>query len=113
MGRASGHESAYAISQVQQPRSFYNSHMNIETFPTDDEVARAGAALVATKAREAIAARGLFRFAVSGGKTPWVMLGELGRENLPWDKIQIFQIDERIAPAGDPDRNLTHLRACL
>lgn len=87
--------------------------MNIEIFRTDDEVARAAAALVAQSARDAIAARGTFRFAVSGGKTPWVMLGELGKESLPWDKIQIFQIDERIAPAGDPDRNLTHLRGCL
>jgi 6-phosphogluconolactonase len=32
---------------------------------------------------------------------------------VPWDAVHVFQIDERIAPAGDPDRNLTHLRESL
>ena len=51
--------------------------------------------------------------AVSGGKTPWVMLRALANEQVPWDKVHVFQVDERIAPAGDPDRNLTHLRESL
>ena len=32
---------------------------------------------------------------------------------LPWSETAIFQVDERVAPAGDPDRNLTHLQASL
>src|SRR5205085_4855927 len=64
-------------------------------------------------AREAVAKRGIFTMAVSGGRTPWVMLRELANEQVPWDKVHVFQIDERIAPAGDPDRNLTHLRESL
>jgi 6-phosphogluconolactonase len=51
--------------------------------------------------------------AVSGGKTPWIMLRALAGEEVPWKDVHVFQVDERIAPAGDPDRNLTHLRASL
>ena len=51
--------------------------------------------------------------AVSGGKTPWQMLRALANENLPWPSVHIFQVDERIAPAGHADRNLTHLRESL
>jgi len=51
--------------------------------------------------------------AISGGHTPWQMLRDLADEQVPWKAVQVFQIDERIAPAGDPDRNLTHLRESL
>jgi 6-phosphogluconolactonase len=50
---------------------------------------------------------------VSGGHTPWVMLRALAGEEVPWKSIQVVQVDERVAPAGDPDRNLTHLRESL
>jgi len=76
-------------------------------------VARAGAAFVTDAAWAAIAARGKFLFAVSGGHTPWEMMRQLAATDLPWDRIHLFQVDERIAPAGDPDRNLTHLRESL
>ena len=49
-------------------------------------------------------------FAVSGGHTPWAMVAHLA-ETMPWEKVTIYQVDERVAPDGDPDRNLTHLRA--
>ena len=51
--------------------------------------------------------------AVSGGTTPWVMLRELAAMDVPWAGVHIVQVDERAAPDGDPDRNLTHLRDCL
>lgn len=51
--------------------------------------------------------------AVSGGHTPWVMLRALADEDVPWPSVHVFQVDERIAPAGDPDRNLTHLAESL
>ena len=87
--------------------------MKLEVFDDDDAVAKAAAATIAADARAAVAARGRFIMAVSGGKTPWVMLRELANEDVPWQNVHVFQIDERIAPAGDPDRNLTHLRASL
>lgn len=51
--------------------------------------------------------------AVSGGHTPWQMLRALAGEDVPWDAVHVTQVDERVAPAGDPDRNLTHLRESL
>jgi 6-phosphogluconolactonase len=38
------------------------------------------------------------------------MLRALAGEDVPWASVHLFQVDERIAPAGDPDRNFTHLR---
>ena len=87
--------------------------MKIEVLADADAVARAAAATIAADARAAVAARGRFLMAVSGGHTPWVMLRELANEEVPWNDVHVFQVDERIAPAGDPDRNLTHLRASL
>lgn len=80
----------------------------------DAEVAAArAAAIIAQDARVAVAARGRFTMAVSGGHTPWVMLRALANEEVPWANVHVFQVDERVAPAGDPDRNLTHLYESL
>jgi 6-phosphogluconolactonase len=87
--------------------------VKVETFNDADSVARAAAELIAADARAAVAARGRFAFAVSGGHTPWIMLHALADEDVPWPGVHVFQVDERVAPAGDPDRNLTHLRESL
>ena len=87
--------------------------MKLEVFDNDEAVAKAAAATIAADARTAVAARGRFIMAVSGGKTPWIMLRELANEEVPWKDVHVFQVDERIAPAGDPDRNLKHLRDSL
>jgi 6-phosphogluconolactonase len=87
--------------------------MKFEVFADADVVANEAAKFIATEARAAVAARGKFIIAVSGGKTPWQMLRDLAGEEVPWANVHVFQVDERIAPAGDPDRNLTHLRESL
>ena len=87
--------------------------MRIEVFAEATAVAKAAAGFIATEARAAVAARGRFVMAVSGGKTPWQMLRALADETVPWKNLHVVQVDERIAPAGDPDRNLTHLRESL
>jgi 6-phosphogluconolactonase len=87
--------------------------MKIEVLANDDAVAKAAAGVIAAEARAAVAARGIFTLAVSGGKTPWAMLKDLASEEVPWSQVHVFQIDERIAPEGDPDRNLTHLHESL
>ena len=87
--------------------------MKTEIFATDDSAACAAAGAIATEARAAVAARGRFVMAVSGGRTPWIMMRALADEDLPWDKVDIVQVDERVAPAGDKDRNLTHLQETL
>ena len=85
----------------------------LEALPDAAAVARRGADEVATGASVAIAARGRFTFAVSGGHTPWAMFRALADEDLPWAAIGIWQVDERVAPDGDPDRNLTSLVRAL
>jgi 6-phosphogluconolactonase len=78
-----------------------------------DAVANKAAAIIAAEARDAVAARGRFVMALSGGHTPWKMLRALAGEKVPWGEVQVVQVDERVAPPGDPDRNLTHLRESL
>jgi 6-phosphogluconolactonase len=87
--------------------------MKIEIFPDADAVARKGAEIIAVEARAAVKARGSFIVAVSGGHTPWQMLRALADEEVPWEDVHLVQVDERVAPEGDPDRNLTHLRESL
>jgi len=87
--------------------------MKVDVFADPAAVARQAAALIAEEARAAVAERGRFVLAVSGGKTPWVMLRALASEEVPWEKVHVVQVDERVAPAGHADRNFTHLRESL
>ena len=87
--------------------------MEIEVLEDSDAVARRAATIIADEARATVATRGRFVMAVSGGRTPWTMLRILAGEDVPWAGVHIAQVDERVAPAGDPDRNLTHLRESL
>lgn len=87
--------------------------MRLELLPDPEAVARRAARVVAAAARDAVGARGRFLLATSGGATPWRMLRLLAEEDLPWAGVHLFQVDERVAPAGHPDRTLTHLAASL
>jgi 6-phosphogluconolactonase len=87
--------------------------MKVEILPDAATVARKAAQFIATEARAAVSARGRFTLAVSGGHTPWQMLRLLATENVPWGGVHLFQVDERVAPAGDKERNLTHLKESL
>lgn len=86
--------------------------MPIELEVAGDEKAasRRAAELIAAAGDEAVAARGAFTVAMSGGRSPWAMLAILGElEGMPWEKTELFQVDERVAAPGDPARNLTHM----
>jgi 6-phosphogluconolactonase len=87
--------------------------MKLEVLADADAVAQAAANIIAADARAAVALRGRFVIAVSGGQTPWVMLRALAGKDLPWPDVHVLQVDERVAPAGDADRNLTRLRESL
>ena len=87
--------------------------MKIEVHADAESVARKAAALVAAEARSAVFNRGSFVMAVSGGHTPWLMLRDLAHEDVPWNAVHVVQVDERVAPLGHADRNLTHLRESL
>jgi 6-phosphogluconolactonase len=87
-----------------------STEIPIEILPDDTSLAVRAAELVFEHAGTAIAARGEFTFAVSGGHTPGQMFAELARRgDFPWRQTTIYQVDERIAPDGDPNRNLTLL----
>ncbi len=87
--------------------------MKIEILETSGAVAQRAAEAIAGEARAAVAARGRFVMAVSGGRTPWLMLRALAGAGVPWPGVHVVQVDERAAPDGHPDRNLTHLRESL
>jgi 6-phosphogluconolactonase len=87
--------------------------MELRVLPDEQAVAEAAADFIAREAQAAVAARGRFVMAVSGGRTPWRMLEQLSVRSVPWRDLHVFQVDERVAPAGDDVRNLTHLQASL
>jgi len=87
--------------------------MIIHVFADAETVAREAAKFIAEMARQTVNDRGRFLMALSGTRTPWQMFKNLNHENIPWKDVHIFQVDERLAPFGHTDRNLTHLQACL
>ena len=87
--------------------------LEVEVHADAAAVAEAAARRIAAAARAASAARGRFVFAASGGRTPWAMLSRLAELDVPWPAVHLLQVDERVAPDGDADRNLTHLRSAL
>jgi 6-phosphogluconolactonase len=88
-------------------------HHELRVFEDPDALAAAAATWLAEAARTAVGDHGGFTFAVSGGRTPWQMFAELAHEDVPWQATTIFQVDERVVPAEDPDRNLHHLVEAL
>ncbi len=88
-------------------------HHELRDYPDANAVATAGADYVAQCSRRSIESKGRFSFAVSGGRTPWSMFEKLARLDIAWSDVVIYQVDERIAPAGDATRNLTNLEASL
>jgi len=87
--------------------------LEIRTGRTDTDVAFAAAAHITARARAAVSGQGRFCVALSGGRTPWKMLEHLVGLDLPWSDIHMFQVDERVAPDGEADRNATKLAAIL
>jgi 6-phosphogluconolactonase len=87
--------------------------MKVEVLADAESAAKRAAEFIAADARWAAAARGRYLVAFSGGSTPWIMLRALAKEEVPWKAVHVFQVDERVAPEGHTDRNLTHLRASL
>lgn len=78
-----------------------------------DALAQHAAALITEQALDSIHARGRFVLALSGGETPRQMLNALAHAAIDWECVHVVQVDERFAPAGDPERNLTLLQQTL
>jgi 6-phosphogluconolactonase len=84
--------------------------IELEVAGDEKAASRRAAELIAAAGAEAAAERGRFAFAMSGGRSPWAMLAILGEsEQMPWDRTELFQVDERVAAPGDEARNLTHM----
>lgn len=88
-------------------------HHEVQVFDDLDTLSTAAAHFVVGRARDAVAESGSFHFAVSGGRSPWQMFARLTGMDMPWDGTVIWQVDERVAPDDDPERNLAHLRQAL
>lgn len=88
-------------------------HHELERFPDAVTTAEAAAAFILARAHEAVAERGHFHFAVSGGRTPWPMFSALTTLDVPWSDMTIYQVDDRAAPLDSDDRNLSNLRRAL
>src|SRR5262245_8422187 len=111
--KAPGSASSMRPARVKGQKKESEALVKTELLIDADSVAKRGAQIMASQARQAVAERGRFVVAVSGGHTPWLMLRMLASENVPWTGIHLVQVDERVAQAGDPDRNLTHLHENL
>ena len=87
--------------------------MRAEILPDPGAVAIRAAERIARVAREAVAERGRCAMAISGGGTPWRAFRALAGEDIPWDRVHLFQVDERVGLFGDPERNYSHLKEAL
>jgi 6-phosphogluconolactonase len=84
-----------------------------EILPDPGAIAIRAAERIARVAREAVTERGRCALAISGGATPWRAFGALAGEDVPWERVHLFQVDERVAPSGDPARNYLRLKEAL
>jgi 6-phosphogluconolactonase/glucosamine-6-phosphate isomerase/deaminase len=75
----------------------------------DDDPARRAAQEIVARLAEAVERRGRAALAVSGGSTGPTLLAVLAAADLPWVDIGIWQVDERVAPEHDPERNANQL----
>lgn len=72
-----------------------------------DDWALRSAELLAQAIEAALGQRGRCLLVLSGGSTPRPVFDELALMDLRWERVMLLQADERLAPDGSPDRNLT------
>ena len=96
LGRSHGHRRLHVLNPTSKGAAV---PLQLDVFADAVAVAQAAARFIAAQSMAAIAARGRFKFAVSGGRTPWQMLRALAAENVDWTNVHLFQVDERVAPA--------------
>lgn len=79
----------------------------LRRFPGPGALAQAAAELLVGCAKEAIAERGVFRAALSGGHDPRGMFSLLAANPpaLDWSRVELYWVDERWVPVADPESN--------
>ncbi|MEM7339968.1 MAG: 6-phosphogluconolactonase [Actinomycetota bacterium] len=85
----------------------------VRRLDSPDDLGPIGAAVVGEALELTLAAGGRASLACSGGSTPWPVYETLSEVPLPWERIDVLQVDERVAPDGDDARNLVGLRRTL
>ena len=86
--------------------------MDVRIGESVDEAASFAGAWLADRLREAIGERGVASLAVSGGSTaPGLFAALAGEPEVAWSAVSLWQVDERVALDGDPDRNAGQLDA--
>ena len=108
-GKVPPRSSGHAI-ELPEPGAI---KLELHVYSDADTVARQAAAYIAKCAHQVVEQHGRFVLALSGGATPRAMLQQLARQEMPWAGLRVAQVDERVAPAGDADRNLTLLQENL
>jgi 6-phosphogluconolactonase len=94
-------------------------HLQLEISSTAAQVAHAAARMFTDKAAEAAQLRGQARIAISGGSTPKNVFALLADPSqpyfaaVPWDRLQLFWVDERCVPPADPDSNYGVTKAAM
>ena len=78
-----------------------------------DAAAEKAAQLIGEYLNEVLSKKPIASIAFSGGRSPIQMFKHLVEQDIDWARVEIFQVDERIAPAGDTARNLTALQQHL
>jgi 6-phosphogluconolactonase len=83
--------------------------VTILIFESSEALAYACATFIANQAKAAIAERGVFNIALSGGSTPAPMYFKLAQapfsNQIPWAQVHVFWSDERCVPPEDPESN--------
>jgi 6-phosphogluconolactonase len=87
--------------------------MRIHVLPTPEMAAERAADWLRTEIGRACAQRGRCLVALSGGRTPWRMLRDLRRLRVHWHDLQVFQVDERVVPENDEQRNARQIADLL
>jgi 6-phosphogluconolactonase len=87
--------------------------MKVRIVESAAELAQHAAEALAQQIEDCVARRGRCVMAVSGGTEPWRAFRHLAALELPWHALHVLQVDERVAPAGHPERNWTHLEQNL
>ncbi len=89
----------------------------VRVYATEAEASRSGARSFADRALEAVAERGRFTVALSGGDTPRLMYEMLATPELarsiPWDRVHVFWGDDRGVAPDHPRSNFRMAREAL
>jgi 6-phosphogluconolactonase len=88
----------------------YPAAVEVRRYGDLRELSHAAAELILDDCRRALASRDAgYTLGVSGGRTPALMLEALAELPMPWRRVHLVQVDERVAPSGSADRNFTQL----